>query len=115
VPAIVDQAELDAEENLRTAVERVPSGVSVVTIKGADAARPALLRLIDDGDYDLIVMGSRGRGALGSIVLGSVSHYVLHHSPVPVLIVHAESSRRSIEATNALVLDGDPQEGRAPA
>jgi nucleotide-binding universal stress UspA family protein len=37
-------------------------------------------------------MGSRGRGAIRTILLGSVSNDTLHHSPVPALIVHSQQS-----------------------
>jgi nucleotide-binding universal stress UspA family protein len=40
-----------------------------------------------DKQCDQIVMGSHGRGRLGSMVLGSVATKVLHLSDVPVLLV----------------------------
>jgi nucleotide-binding universal stress UspA family protein len=51
----------------------------------------ALLDRAAASNHDLIVVGSRGRGDAGSFLLGSVSHAVLSHSRVPVLIVHVPS------------------------
>ncbi|MGP3910509.1 universal stress protein [Nonomuraea sp. 10N515B] len=38
---------------------------------------------------DLLVVGSHGRGALGSMLMGSVSRGVLHHARCPVAVVRA--------------------------
>jgi nucleotide-binding universal stress UspA family protein len=107
---LIRDAEAEAESVLRSAAQRVPNGVSVSTVLSSEPVRHALMRQITTGHHDLVVMGSRGRGALRSVLLGSVSHYVLHHSPIPVLIMHAESGRgcESPVASSATV-SGDPQ------
>jgi nucleotide-binding universal stress UspA family protein len=79
-----------AEAVIRQAGDRVPADLPVTTILSEQPIRLALIRQFKEGHHDLVVMGSRGRGAVRAALLGSVSHYVLHHSPVPVLIVHAE-------------------------
>lgn len=90
---IVD-ARFQAEAILRRAREQVPDDLPVTTVLADEPIRSALIRRIKEGSHDLVVMGSRGRGAVRAALLGSASHYVLHHSPVPVLIVHADRSRQ---------------------
>jgi nucleotide-binding universal stress UspA family protein len=105
--AVTDDAIADtrarAEAILRRALDQVPDDLPVSTVLTDQPIRPALIRQIKDGRHDLVVMGSRGRGAVRSALLGSVSHYVLHHSPVPVLIVHAEQSEAAESAQPAAV------------
>ncbi len=91
--AFARDAETETQKILREAVQRVPDRVSVSTVLSSEPVRLALIHQITTGHHDLVVMGSRGRGALRSVLLGSVSHYVLNHSPVPVLIVHDEPER----------------------
>ncbi len=90
---VARDAETETETILRDAVDRIPDGISLITVQSSEPVRPALIHQIKAGHHDLVVMGSRGRGELRSILLGSVSHYVLHHSPVPVLIVHSDRAR----------------------
>jgi nucleotide-binding universal stress UspA family protein len=95
------ELEQEAKDVLRRAEESVPREVPVTTVLTRDPIRQALLKRIDEGGHDLVMMGSRGRGAVASTVLGSVSHHMLHHSPVPVLIVHADRAKDDADAEDA--------------
>ncbi len=46
-----------------------------------------IIEVADDEECDLIVMGSRGRGDWEGAMLGSVTHKVLAHCTLPVLVV----------------------------
>jgi nucleotide-binding universal stress UspA family protein len=83
-----------AKEAICRARDRVPADLPVTTVLSEQPIRNALIHQIKEGQHDLVVMGSRGRGAVRAALLGSVSHYMLHHSPVPVLVVHAEPSQQ---------------------
>ncbi len=51
-----------------------------------------ILRVVREEPVDLICMGARGRGRVSGALLGSVSTAVLHHSPVPVVVLHPPTS-----------------------
>jgi nucleotide-binding universal stress UspA family protein len=49
-------------------------------------AADSICRLAEEAHVDLIVMGSRGRSAVGRVLLGSVSQAVMLHAPCAVTV-----------------------------
>jgi nucleotide-binding universal stress UspA family protein len=45
-----------------------------------------ILRAAEDGEADLIVVGSRGRGTFANLLLGSTADRVIRFAKVPVLV-----------------------------
>jgi nucleotide-binding universal stress UspA family protein len=85
-----EETQREYQDLLEAAVTKVPQQVPVRKLLTLGRAGDRILEQMREGNHDLIVMGSRGRGNLRSLVLGSVSHQVLNASPAAVLIVHAE-------------------------
>jgi nucleotide-binding universal stress UspA family protein len=48
----------------------------------------AILKVAENHQADLIVMGTRGFGAVKGLLVGSVSRKVIHLSTCPVMVVH---------------------------
>lgn len=94
VEELKHQIEKEYDDLLRAAAKTVPQDISCQHVVTHGPAAKAIVDRLNEGKHDLIVMGSRGRGGVGSLMLGSVSHRVLHESPVPVLIVHAPGEGR---------------------
>ena len=47
----------------------------------------AIAEAADNGNYDLLIMGTRGHSALSKLVMGSIATQVLAQSKVPVLLI----------------------------
>jgi len=78
------RAEAMMQESAKT-LEEVGLEVERKVRMGHSAAE--ILLELEEGGYDMVIMGSHGRGKLGGFLMGSVSDRVANHADCPVLIV----------------------------
>lgn len=62
--------------------------IKYVRKKGSPA--DTLIAIAEAEDADMLVVGSRGRGGVRGLLLGSVSHQIAHHGSCPVVIVRPD-------------------------
>ena len=79
------QKEADTEAHIydKSIPKEIPHTIkALVGVPG-----PAIVAMVKEDKPDMIVMGNSGKGALSSLILGSVSQYLIRHVKCPVLIV----------------------------
>lgn len=85
--------EKDTEKALTEAVDEVfgahrPTGIHLAVRSGY----PATVLLDAAKGATMVVVGSRGHGGFGGMLLGSVSAAVAEHATCPVLVVHGDQN-----------------------
>jgi nucleotide-binding universal stress UspA family protein len=90
ISGVEQEVERAATESVNdTAAIFTAAGITPKTVVSVamGSAASAICQEADDIGADLIVIGSRGLGRAGSLLVGSTSRDVLHQSKIPVLVV----------------------------
>ena len=82
------EMEQEASAAMRALTGELPADVPFTSrLRHGEPAHEILAEL-REGGYDLLLMGARGLGRVGAVLLGSVSQRVLRDSPVEVAVFH---------------------------
>jgi nucleotide-binding universal stress UspA family protein len=86
----VDQVREARERAAHGLVERGRNvGVPVTFLVWTGDPGESIVAAAEAEEVDTVVVGAHGRGAIGRLLMGSVSEHVARHAPCPVLIVRA--------------------------
>ena len=73
-------------EETKAALPSCPFMMEEVIIKIGNPVEE-IIREVDNNDYDMVVMGAHGQGAIANAVMGSVSRRVVRRCRTPVLVI----------------------------
>ena len=89
---LADVIRQNAENDMKDFVAgaALPPNLRCTTRVESGEAAKRIIELLESGAYDLLVMGTHGRGGVKHLVLGSVAEKVVRASPVPVITLRAD-------------------------
>jgi nucleotide-binding universal stress UspA family protein len=100
------RAEARNRDWLRTLVQAAAdAGVPADIHQQLGEPGPLLCQIAREQNIDLILVGRRGRSGLSELFLGSVSNYVLHHSPCAVLTLQVGTLQMATAQATASALN----------
>ena len=67
--------------------EKLPQGIAATKPVETGSRPKAIIRVAQETNSDIIIMGSRGLGIFKGALIGSVSQKVIEDSPIPVMVV----------------------------
>ena len=73
-------------EEIKSSLPACPFMVKQILVQIGNPAEEIMLE-VDKNDYDLVVMGAHGHGAIADAMLGSVSRRIIRRCSKPVLVV----------------------------
>ena len=114
VPIVADEVNEEGRKLLRNEVLPLAQERGLeVELQSTEGLTPKVIReAAADEKVGLVVVGSRGRGALARLVLGSVSHGLSHNCPKPLVIVpHHEKPAATEWPLRHVVVGIDGSEG----
>ncbi|QEM07649.1 universal stress protein [Mucilaginibacter rubeus] len=74
-------------DNQQILIEKVFGDFKIWSFVEQGNPYEAILRVAKEWEADLVVLGTHGRTALSSLLVGSVSEKVIRHSTIPIFIV----------------------------
>jgi nucleotide-binding universal stress UspA family protein len=86
VEGVLSKNSKDILEEVKEVLEKEGINAQYISIAGDSGS--IIIERAEKLEASMILMGSRGLGAIKSVLMGSVSNYVLHHSKCPVMIIH---------------------------
>ncbi|GAN11105.1 hypothetical protein MAM1_0473d10662 [Mucor ambiguus] len=71
--------------------------IKLVTHAMIGRVKDVLKSLTREHSYTMLVCGSRGRGSVRTLLMGSVSTYLMHKSPVPVAVIRRQKKKKRVK------------------